>query len=351
MSIGAPQLVKAGDTNILKRRAYFDLRLASDATLPATSETGQPQIAVNNGAWTNTGIGTITEFGGTGLGNGRYYADLDQSVIASTDQFIRTRFKSGTTVETPGTYFYTVSEDPASDFVSLVTNSVVSALSGDIGVVVLPTTSQQLTLAQAVEVARSALRDQVQDSDRTQDIRESIRTLVSDFLNRTKVNTTESTFTATIGDPLLDLSSIAGFRSERFLRAQIDFKKPLESVDYQKVSRELDSSSENGEPNMIAFDTPTNAYVSPRPSTAASIKIKYSLAANSLANDSDTIQIPAEYVRPAIWWGVPALLRSAAQEGDEGDMGWRKYLDVVRSIGKPAESNKGIFKPNLADYN
>ncbi len=57
-----------------RRRVYFDLRDATDGITPETGQGGQsPEISVNGGAWTTSGIGNLTH-----IGNGRYYAELDR---------------------------------------------------------------------------------------------------------------------------------------------------------------------------------------------------------------------------------------------------------------------------------
>ena len=342
--------VKASETESGRRRVWFDLRDATDGISAETGENGgQPEISTNGSAWVTTGIGTLTA-----IGNGRYYADVTQATVSTVGTFIKTRFKSANTAETPGDWIIVVADDPFQDSVTTIAAQVVASLSGNIGVVVLPTTSQQMTLAEAVAYSESAMNDSEstsEDSTRTENIRNAIRMIASDMINNTPINHTEATFTATIGDPELDLSSVAGFRAERFIRAQIDFKPPLGFKDYAFVSRELDATSGNGTPEYIAFDTATKAYVSPRPETAASIKIKYSLAANTLSSDMDTIQIPAEYLRPALWWGVPALLRYSNMEPSQADVGWRRYQDVVKKLNGVGTANRGHFEMDLTKFN
>lgn len=99
-----PKLVTENDSVAAHRRVTFDLR-ASDGVTPVLTEAGgQPQISIDGGAWTNTGIGTLTH-----IGNGRYYADLTQAAIA-TPRFIETRYKSGNTLESPGDSFQVLEE-------------------------------------------------------------------------------------------------------------------------------------------------------------------------------------------------------------------------------------------------
>jgi hypothetical protein len=102
-------LVKANESTAARRRVYFDLRDATDGITPETGEAGgQPQLSTNGGAWTNTGIATLTH-----IGSGRYYADLTQSAIATAGDLIETRYKSANTAETPGDSVQVLGFDPA----------------------------------------------------------------------------------------------------------------------------------------------------------------------------------------------------------------------------------------------
>lgn len=102
-----PRLVLANTSTAAYRRVYFDLR-AADGLTAATSEAGgQPQISSDGASWTDTGIGTLTH-----IGNGRYYADLTQTAVATAGTIIETRYKSSNTVETPGDSFQVVGFNP-----------------------------------------------------------------------------------------------------------------------------------------------------------------------------------------------------------------------------------------------
>lgn len=84
--------IKAGETDATKRRVVF--HLMNDDGSPATGEAGnQPQIMVNEAAWTNTGIGVLLNPGGAGAGvnpEGRYYAILDASIVVTAGTRIET---------------------------------------------------------------------------------------------------------------------------------------------------------------------------------------------------------------------------------------------------------------------
>lgn len=149
--------VKANEATAGRRRVYFHLVLDSDNKSPANGEGGQqPQISTNGGAWTNTGISTLTL-----IGNGRYYADLTQAAVASAGDSIETRYKSANTPETPGDSIIVVGYDPY-DTVSLGltrldTNVASRAAPGATMVLDLtqgvPTNPSALTLGQALLAA------------------------------------------------------------------------------------------------------------------------------------------------------------------------------------------------------
>lgn len=102
------RLVLANQATAAKRRVYFDCRDVTDGITAETGEAGgQPQVSSDGGAWTNTGIGTLTA-----IGNGRYYADLTQTLVATAGTVIETRYKSANTAETPGDSVQVVAFDP-----------------------------------------------------------------------------------------------------------------------------------------------------------------------------------------------------------------------------------------------
>ncbi len=102
------RFVLANQSVAARRTVYFDLRDATDGIAAETGEAGgQPQISTNNGAFTNTGIGTLTH-----SGNGRYGAVLTQAAVANAGDVIETRFKSANTAESPGDSVQVVAFDP-----------------------------------------------------------------------------------------------------------------------------------------------------------------------------------------------------------------------------------------------
>lgn len=119
-------LVKANEATASRRTVYFDLRDATDGITAETGEaSGQPQISTNGGAWADTGIGTLTH-----MGNGRYYAIITQTAIATAGNVIETRFKSANTAETPGTSLQVVGYDPADSDLGLTPGDFQADVSG-----------------------------------------------------------------------------------------------------------------------------------------------------------------------------------------------------------------------------
>ncbi len=103
-----PKLVYANESTAAKRRVYFHLVDATDGITAETGEAGgQPQVSSDGGAWTNTGIGTLSA-----IGNGRYYADLTQTLVATAGTMIETRYKSANTAESPGESVQVVAFNP-----------------------------------------------------------------------------------------------------------------------------------------------------------------------------------------------------------------------------------------------
>lgn len=101
------KLIKANESTASRRRAYFHL-VTTDGVTPATAESGgQPQVSSDGGAWTDTGIGTLSA-----VGNGRYYAELTQAAVQTPGTSIETRYKSANTAECPGESVQVVAFDP-----------------------------------------------------------------------------------------------------------------------------------------------------------------------------------------------------------------------------------------------
>jgi len=101
-------LINAGETTAANKRIYFHCVDATDGLTPETGEAGgQPQIATNGAAFTNTGIGVLVA-----VGNGRYYAELTDGAVDTTGRVIESRYKSAETAEALGTTVQVVAFDP-----------------------------------------------------------------------------------------------------------------------------------------------------------------------------------------------------------------------------------------------
>ena len=107
-NLEAQVMVLANEATQAERRAYFHCVDATDGITPETGEAGgQPQVSSNGAAWTNTGIGTLVS-----IGNGRYYANLTQTLVQTAGTWIETRYKSANTAECPGSSVQVTGFDP-----------------------------------------------------------------------------------------------------------------------------------------------------------------------------------------------------------------------------------------------
>lgn len=89
--------IRVNESSGNQRRVYFHLTTGDGRTVALGEDGGQPQISINGGGWTNTGIGTLTS-----IGNGRYFAELDQAILTTAGDTIESRYKSVNTMECPG---------------------------------------------------------------------------------------------------------------------------------------------------------------------------------------------------------------------------------------------------------
>lgn len=119
-------LVKAGTTTAAYKRAYFYCVDSTDGITPETGEAGgQPQISIDGGAFTASGIGTLAS-----IGNGRYYADLSDSTVSVAGRRVLTRYKSANTTETVGTSFLVTEFNP---YTNEVAGDVIGNVIGNVG--------------------------------------------------------------------------------------------------------------------------------------------------------------------------------------------------------------------------
>jgi hypothetical protein len=88
--------VNYNEADAAKRRLHFYLENSGGS--PVAAKAGeQPQISVNGGSWSATGIGVLVAVSSGTYGD--YYADVTQAVVATDHAVIRGRFKDGDTVE------------------------------------------------------------------------------------------------------------------------------------------------------------------------------------------------------------------------------------------------------------
>lgn len=102
-------------------KSYFKPYQLDGLTPSLVESGGQPQISINGGVFTSTGISTLTH-----IGFGKYYATLDPAYITTVGDVILTRYKSGVTTETEGSVFEVVGIPTDPSFNALINQSYVT---------------------------------------------------------------------------------------------------------------------------------------------------------------------------------------------------------------------------------
>jgi hypothetical protein len=108
---------------------YFYLVDNSDAITSWTGETGVVWISVNGGAFTTTGVGSLKEVGGSGLGKGYYYAEVDTGTLTNGSIVTGHCIPSGLAVSTPAlNQLQVVPWDPYDNFHGATFNASTDSL-------------------------------------------------------------------------------------------------------------------------------------------------------------------------------------------------------------------------------
>lgn len=148
------RLIKANESTAARRYVFFHLVDATDGITAETGEAGgQPQVSSNGGAWTNTGISTLTA-----INNGRYYAELTQTLVQNAGTSIETRYKSANTAECPGDSVQVVAFDPH-DATSLGLSRIDAAISSRQATVTFPANFASLAITAGGAVTAGTVSD------------------------------------------------------------------------------------------------------------------------------------------------------------------------------------------------
>jgi hypothetical protein len=93
-----PRKIKATETDLIKRRLYFDVRSLADGMTPATAEAGQQaEVSRNGSAWTPANVGPLVH-----VGRGMYYATIATTLVLVPGDHLSGRYvRAGVTVDTP----------------------------------------------------------------------------------------------------------------------------------------------------------------------------------------------------------------------------------------------------------
>ena len=209
------------------------------------------------------------------------------------------------------------------------------------------------TLGDAVTIANVALRDRDGDSYHNDDKREAIRFVLGEFLRISQCSRKRETSTLILGKTSFDATEIPEFRPERLIRLRIG-NKPLGVISpdeyLSKISHrdpvDIQDVSPTGLPTHVSFGVADVMDVYPTPDVSYDITFTYSEKLNDLNDDQDVINIPDEYIRTAVTYGVPAYLRTAGREDLIAEPLWMKFMMFAREIKR--KSTPRITQVNLS---
>lgn len=211
------RLIKANESTAARRYVFFHLVDATDGITAETGESGgQPQVSSNGGAWTNTGIGTLTS-----IGNGRYYAELTQTLVQTAGTYVETRYKSANTAECPGDSVHVVGFDP-NDGTSLGLSRIDAAISTRSTLDasgVWSHATRLLTAGTNIVLAKSTGITGFNDLDAA-GIRAAIGMANSDLDTQLAALPTAGENADAVWDELMSGHSVSGSYGERILRAR-----------------------------------------------------------------------------------------------------------------------------------
>lgn len=128
------------------------------------------------------------------------------------------------------------------------------------------------------------------------------------------------------------------------------FNVELKDINY--VSKRLDEYVETGRPECIAFINNTTGYVWPVPDLAYTLNLlwKSPLESWTSGEASVTINIPDEYVHPAIWFGAVAALKHSDANVRNDSFPWQRFQEFLQNIAGSSGFETNVLMRDEADY-
>jgi hypothetical protein len=196
-----------------------------------------------------------------------------------------------------------------------------------------------LTLSQADDYVLTALRDRDGDSYDSSDRLNAINLCVYEFCRISKWLRKKATITLAQDSNSFDMTDSAvndqadtdDFTADRIVSVRLSSTYEVIRIrDSETLIRKIWKAGvpyAREKPEMIAFETRTEGLVYPAPSAAISATFIYRPEHRSLTGDGDVIDVPRDTILPALFWGVPAILRYAGREELAASPMWRSFVE------------------------
>ena len=187
-----------------------------------------------------------------------------------------------------------------------------------------------------------------------QSIDHAIQMVLGYANERAGLLTTTDTKATTGSQATVDLSTISGFHKALLVYARIGYDS-LPEADFDTVRQKLDASTAEGQPQLLAFETNTTAYLSPVPDEAYTITLKWrsdiaNFTAGTGSPSAVSFGVPARIIRPLLYFGAaPALQFNFDYQELSKTTAWREFKEYVGSLRGKYGSERGAAYRDAID--
>lgn len=181
----------------------------------------------------------------------------------------------------------------------------------------------------------------------------ALRASGNHFLRETGMSRIVSTVTAAADTDLLDIGeSVAGFLPGH-LYARIFISSPaadkfkrLQVVPFDNIAAAHERGSASGRPELIAFLSPTVAYLYPTPDQEYTLSLPWWQPLTrwtiGTENDPTELNVPDQYVDAWLWWGARAYLLMGAPGHPDAGPAMQKFEEIIAEA-KGAVHQGGVW--------
>lgn len=208
-----------------------------------------------------------------------------------------------------------------------------------------------VTMQDCLTITNTALRDPGNNSYSADDKLEAIRFVLTECSRILRYPKATATIPLVQGTYSYDVTASYGdFLPERCTEARIVSQK-VWIRSFQDWMRDNNASpTTQGKVQYIAWDNPAMMVCWPTPDTSYSLILNYCLPVGDTSTLGSVINLPMEWVRAAIFWGVPAILRTAGKEDLIGSLPWQKFLQHMQSLAGNALDDSGDLYLDECSY-